>query len=85
MPAAAGPAGTAPVLRIQQVQGSGPASPWQGRWVAVQGVVTGLLSTGFTLQEEAPQGPPDASSGLQVHTRQRQGLAPGVRVRVTGR
>ena len=85
VPAAAGPAGTAPVLRIQQVQGSGPASPWQGRWVAVQGVVTGLLSTGFTLQEEAPQGPPDASSGLQVHTRQRQGLAPGVRVRVTGR
>lgn len=72
-------------VSIGQVQGSGAISPWRGRVVTVQGVVTGMLSSGFTMQEDAADGAPEASRGLQVHTRQRQGLAPGTQVRVTGR
>lgn len=70
---------------IAAIQGRGPASPLQGQVVSTTGVVTAVGAGSFHLQDPVGDGDAATSEGLQVHARPRQGLVPGVRVRVTGR
>ncbi|MCR5864332.1 ExeM/NucH family extracellular endonuclease [Aquincola sp. J276] len=70
---------------IAAIQGSGAASPLQGQVVSTTGVVTAVLAGSFHLQDPVGDGDARTSEGLQVHARARQGMVPGMRVRVTGR
>lgn len=87
LPAAARPAGDddAPVaVAIPAVQGRGGASPWQGRRVQLQGVVTQRLSRGFTLQDAAGDGDPATSDAIVVVGGRGRLPAVGDTVRVVG-
>lgn len=81
-------------LRIEDVQGLGHRSPWEGREVrGLEGIVTAIDESGFTFQTDdfddeaagdtaAP--PSGASSAMYVYTRERPSVLLGDRVRVNG-
>lgn len=74
---------------IAAVQGRGPASPYLGRRVVVEGVVAGVFTGGLGgvyLQSETPDGDPATSEGLFVarDPDARPKLRVGDRVRITG-
>lgn len=58
----------AEVLPVSQVQGPGLRSPLEGQVVTVEGVVTGVATTGFFVQDPQPDGDPATSEGLFVYT-----------------
>jgi uncharacterized protein len=65
-------------LSIHDIQGQGSESPLAGAVVRTRGVVTGRRSTGFFIQEPAPDSDPLTSEGLAVYT----GSAPPAAVAV---
>ena len=54
-------------ITIGSVQGTGDASPMVGQTVTVQGIVTGLASNGFYMQDGG-DGNPATSDGIFVFT-----------------
>lgn len=59
---------------IHEVQGRSDRSPYEGQWVTVRGVVTGVSGNGFFLQDPNPDSDPETSEGLFIYT----GSAPPV-------
>ncbi|MCA1602675.1 MAG: hypothetical protein LC776_13880, partial [Acidobacteria bacterium] len=57
-----------PITPICQIQGSGTASPLAGANVTTEGVVTGLRSNGFFIQQEACDVDTETSDGIFVFT-----------------
>lgn len=55
-------------ISIHDIQGPGSQSPLVGATVLTRGVVTGRRSTGFFIQETAPDSDPLTSEGLAVYT-----------------
>ncbi|MCZ8234555.1 MAG: ExeM/NucH family extracellular endonuclease [Inhella sp.] len=87
-PPPAPPPADAPLeTSIPAVQGTGAKSPLEGQNVAVQGVVTRLISNGFFLQDPAGDGNPATSDGIFVYTGSTSYPAAvvGNRLRVVGR
>lgn len=72
---------------IHAVQGPGSRSPYEGQWVVVRGVVTGVARNGFFLQGMEPDDDPRTSEGIFVYTGGTPpGVAsPGALLRVRGR
>ncbi|WP_026314215.1 ExeM/NucH family extracellular endonuclease [Actinomadura flavalba] len=90
VPAQAAPAacGDPVTHQIADVQGAGAATPLAGQTVRVEGVVTGDFQNadqlkGFFVQDPTPDRDPATSDGIFVYGT--QPVAPGDRVRVTGR
>ena len=65
-----GPAPNDEFTAIHAIQGAGQASPLAGRWVLTRGVVTGVKSNGFFLQEPdaSVDADPATSEGVFVFT-----------------
>ena len=83
-PATAAPVGA--IVPLHAIQGRGVRSPWEGRRVVTEGVVTLVTSNGFFLQEPAPAAGARASRGLFVFTGAAAAvLAAGQCVRLGGR
>ena len=74
-----------PTTTISQIQGTGSVSPWVGKKVTTEGVVTALVADGFYLQEDGPVGAATgrASRGLFVAGRGTE-VTRGDRLRVAG-
>ena len=56
------------LIPIYQLQGNGLVSPYQGKWVDTYGLVTGVLSDGFYLQDPGGDDEPATSDGIFVYT-----------------
>jgi hypothetical protein len=65
------------VLPIYAVQGDGTASPLLGDYVDVYGVVTGVTSKGFYLQDPTGDGDPETSDGVFVYMGRQPKVEPG--------
>lgn len=79
----AGSLNNCPPLGIASIQGAGPASPFAGFIVRIEGgVVTALAPDGFFMQ--MPDGDPDTSDGIFVFTGGPPGVAVGDLVDVVG-
>ncbi|WP_058835992.1 ExeM/NucH family extracellular endonuclease [Luteimonas abyssi] len=85
--APAGPAGSADVIAIGEVQGPDARSPLEGRTVAVEGVVTGAFSRhlGGWFVQDGGDGDPATSDALFVLDDTADAPRQGTRVRVHGR
>lgn len=59
--------GSAPTIPIYTVQGSGLRSPYEGQSVTVNGVVTGLASSSFYLQDINGDGDSSTSDAILVY------------------
>ncbi len=72
-------------VSLSQIQGAAHASPFAGRIVATQGVVTSVTGSGFYLQD--PQGDGDFATpdAIFVGRKLPQGTGPGAVVEVAGR
>ncbi|MCC6454141.1 MAG: hypothetical protein IT328_04310 [Caldilineaceae bacterium] len=85
MPPAAAAQGTpADLTPIAVIQGAGPASPFDGQEVATWGLVTGVASDGFYLQDPTGDGDMHTSDGLFVYSWSAPTVTAGQCVRVTG-
>lgn len=80
-------------LRVEEIQGIGHRSPWEGREIYdLEGVVTHVDSTGFTVQSDDDVGgylggegvAAVASAALRVYTRRAPSVRVGDRVLVDG-
>ncbi|MFO7632835.1 MAG: endonuclease/exonuclease/phosphatase family protein [Caldilinea sp.] len=71
-------------IPVYILQGDGAATPLSGRYVDSVGVVTGVGSAGFYLQDPAGDGRSETSDGIYVYTRKRPAVAPGDCVLVRG-
>ena len=73
-------------LFINQIQGSGPATPFLGQFVSTTGVVTALKSNGFFLQDPGinDDGNPATSEALFVFTSSAPAVTAGQTVSVLG-
>ncbi len=70
---------------IEQIQGAGHTSPYNGKQVVgVKGVVTATSSTGFWIQSTTPDDDPATSEGLFVFTRTAPTAVVGDAVEVSG-
>jgi hypothetical protein len=67
---------------IYVIQGNGTATTMADRWVDVVGVVTGVTSTGFYLQDPTGDGDPATSDGIFVYTYDPPTVTAGQCVRV---
>jgi predicted extracellular nuclease len=77
--------GTAPVVRIHDIQGSAHISPLNGQAVSrVPGIVTSLRSNGFYMQDPTPDANPATSEGIFVFTSSTPTVAVGDSVEVGG-
>lgn len=56
------------LIRIPQIQGSGPTSLLVGQTVSTQGVVTKVINNGFFMQDPVGDGDLDTSDGIFVFT-----------------
>ena len=56
------------LIPIYQLQGNGLVSPYQGKWVDTYGLVTGVLSDGFYLQDPVGDDETATSDGIFVYT-----------------
>lgn len=65
------------VLPVYAVQGDGIASPLLGDYVDVYGVVTGVTSNGFYLQDPTGDGDPETSDGVFVYMGRKPKVEPG--------
>ncbi len=72
------------LLGIHQVQGDGNRSPHEGERVRVRGVVTGVSTSGFFLQDVQPDQDPRTSEGLFVYLGAPPVVSPGKVVEVEG-
>ena len=79
-------ASAVPVLTIAEAQGAGHRSPWIGREVRVDGVITAVETRGRRLfiQSLAPDSDDATSEGLCLNVDERQGSSPGDTVRAQG-
>jgi len=59
---------TGPPVSIHDIQGSGSSSPLMGQLVTTSGIVTGLKSNGFFIQEPSADANPNTSEGVFVFT-----------------
>jgi predicted extracellular nuclease len=59
---------TGPPVSIHDIQGNGSSSPLMGQLVTTSGIVTGLKSNGFFIQEPSPDADPNTSEGVFVFT-----------------
>lgn len=57
-----------PEIAINQIQGAGLLSPWNGVRVNTTGIVTALKTNGFFIQSATPDADPNTSEGLFVFT-----------------
>jgi predicted extracellular nuclease len=73
-----------PRLSIHDIQGRSHVSPYQGRQVLISGIVTGVRSIGFYLQEPQPDGDLATSEGIFVYTVQQPSIYVGDRLTVKG-
>jgi endonuclease/exonuclease/phosphatase family metal-dependent hydrolase len=55
-------------IPIYRIQGNGPSTPMSEWWVDTVGVVTGVTTTGFYLQDPLGDGDPATSDGIFVYT-----------------
>jgi predicted extracellular nuclease len=82
------PPPTAPLVPINQIQGSGPASPYVGQVVRARGIVTGRTSNSYFLQtpdgDPSDDGDPATSEGVIVFTGSAPTVAAGQYLEVTG-
>jgi predicted extracellular nuclease len=69
---------------IYTIQGSGDVSPLVGMVVTTTGIVTGVRSNGFYIQDPAGDGNPATSDGVFVFTSTAPAVAVGYGVQVTG-
>ncbi len=69
---------------IYQIQGAGSVSPFAGRTVITQGVVTRVTNNGFYVQDPQGDGDPATSDGILVFTSTTPTVAAGNLVRVSG-
>lgn len=67
--ASAGEVSAEATLAIHAVQGAGHVSPYAGKQVEVEGIVTAYSRSGFWLQDLHPDDDPATSEGLFVYTR----------------
>jgi hypothetical protein len=70
-------------LAIYTIQGSGATSPWAGRLVSTQGVVTKVNNNGFFLQDLTGDGNPATSDGIFAYTGSTPTVGVGQMVQVT--
>ncbi|MEE4173168.1 MAG: ExeM/NucH family extracellular endonuclease [Xanthomonadales bacterium] len=77
----------APTHAIHEIQGSDWRSPLEGKFVAVNGVLTHIADAGFYLESLEPDADPDTSEGLFIQSRRppTAELTPGTVVTVSGR
>lgn len=61
-----GPGGPSAAVTIMAIQGDGAVSPLVGQEVETTGVVTGIVDTGFFLQDPVGDGDPATSDGVFV-------------------
>ncbi len=73
-----------PPTSIPQLQGSGDTSPYEGQIVATTGVVTGVRSNAFFLQDPAGDGDDSTSDGILVYLGAKPTVAVGNFVEVAG-
>lgn len=71
-------------IPIYVLQGEGATTPLRGRYVDAVGVVTGVGSAGFYLQDPVGDGRSETSDGLYVYTRRRPDVTVGDCVLVRG-
>lgn len=71
-------------IPIYLLQGEGAVTPLRSRYVDAVGVVTGVGSAGFYLQDSVGDGRNETSDGLYVYTRRRPDVAVGDCVLVRG-
>lgn len=70
VPVLAAPTPAAALIPIYTIQGDGPISPLYHQWIDTYGIVTGLVTDGFYLQDPQGDGNPATSDGLFVYTRE---------------
>lgn len=75
----------APVVTIHAIQGRGERSPYTGRRIVTQGVITLVTSNGFFLQERDGENDPRVSRAVFVFTAGAFAVAPRQCVRLSGR
>ncbi len=76
----------APVTGIHTIQGASQVSPLSGQLVRnVQGIVTGVRSNGFYMQDPSPDTDAETSEGIFVFTSSAPAVAVGDLARVDGR
>ncbi|WP_298980772.1 endonuclease/exonuclease/phosphatase family protein [Caldilinea sp.] len=71
-------------IPVYVLQGEGTATPLRGRYVDALGVVTGVGSAGFYLQDPVGDGRGETSDGIYVYTRRRPDVRVGDCVLVRG-
>ena len=72
------------VLAIHDVQGSGTSTPFSGQQVISSGIVTGIKSNGFFMQDPIPDADDNTSEGIFVFTSSTPTVAAGDAVTVDG-
>lgn len=70
-------------IPIYQLQGAGLASPYTKQWVDTYGLVTGVISDGFYLQDPLGDGDPATSDGIFVYTQKPPTVGQGECVALT--
>lgn len=70
-------------IPIYQLQGTGLISPYAKQWVDTYGLVTGVISDGFYLQDPLGDGDPATSDGIFVYTQKPPTVVQGQCVALT--
>jgi len=74
-----------PLTSIHTIQGATHLSPLAGSWVRTSGIVTGIRSNGYYLEESAPDDSVATSEGIFVFTSAAPRVQVGDAVEVSGR
>jgi predicted extracellular nuclease len=72
------------LIGIHDIQGAAHLSPYSGKWVATQGIVTAKSYNGFYLQDPAPDADEATSEGIFMFTGSRPAVDIGDLVEVVG-
>ena len=72
------------LLPIHDIQGNGTSSPFAGQQVISTGIVTGIKSNGFFMQDPVVDADPNTSEGIFVFTSAAPAVASGDAVTVNG-
>ncbi len=64
-------------IPIYEIQGAGIESPFFGQWVDTYGIVTGITSNGYYLQDPVGDGDIETSDGIYVYTQGRPKVSVG--------
>lgn len=75
---------TALALPIHDIQGNGATTPYPDTFVSTSGIVTGLKTNGFFMQDPAVDADPATSEGIFVFTSSAPAVATGDAVAVLG-